>query len=228
VLSLATGHESAQGVARNQPVKLAAFEGLWGTTPQAPLHIFGWVDERNERTHGPAITGLLSWLAYGDSARPVTGLKEIPIDQRPPVNFSFQLFHLMVGVGFGMIGIAAWAGYALWRRRLEDSRLLLWLLTFSVLGPQIANQAGWWAAEVGRQPWIVYNLLRTSAALSAVVTANQVAASIVMFMIVYLLLFAVFLFLLNDKIKHGPDEADLVPGGKLAPGLAVKDGLSND
>jgi len=228
VLSLATGHESAQGVARNQPVKLAAFEGLWETTPQAPLHIFGWVDERNERTHGPAITGLLSWLAYGDSARPVTGLKEIPIDQRPPVNFSFQLFHLMVGVGFGMIGIAAWAGYALWRRRLEDSRLLLWLLTFSVLGPQIANQAGWWAAEVGRQPWIVYNLLRTSAALSAVVTANQVAASIVMFMIVYLLLFAVFLFLLNDKIKHGPDEADLVPGGKLAPGLAVKDGLSND
>jgi cytochrome d ubiquinol oxidase subunit I len=141
------------------------------------------------------------------------------------VNFSFQLFHLMVAVGFGMIALAGWAGFALWRGRLEDSRLLLWLLTFSVLGPQIANQAGWWAAEVGRQPWIVYNLLRTSEALSAVVTANQVAASMVMFMLVYLLLFAVFLFLLNDKIKHGPDEADLVPGGKLALGFAPKEEL---
>jgi cytochrome bd ubiquinol oxidase subunit I len=224
--SLVTGHESARGVARNQPAKLAAFEGLWETRAQAPLHLFGWVDEKNERTHGPAMTGMLSWLSYGDSAQPVTGLKEIPRDQRPPVNFSFQLFHLMVAVGFGMIGIAAWAVYALWRRKLETSRLLLWLLTFSVLGPQIANQAGWWAAEVGRQPWIVYNLLRTSEALSAVVTANQVAASMVMFMIVYLLLFAVFLFLLNDKIKHGPDDADLVPSGELALGFAPKGGVA--
>ena len=107
-------------------------------------------------------------------------------------------------------------------RRLDRSRLLLWLLTFSVLGPQIANQAGWWAAEVGRQPWIVYNLLRTSDALSAVVTAGQVAASMVMFMLVYLLLFAVFLFLLNEKIRHGPDDGDLQPAGKWALGLRPK------
>jgi cytochrome d ubiquinol oxidase subunit I len=225
VFSLYTGDESARGVARNQPAKLAAFEGLWETTAQAPLHVVGWVDEKNERTHGLAMPGLLSWLAYGDTARPVKGLDAIPPADRPPVNFSFQLFHLMVAVGFGMIALAGWAGFALWRGRLEDSRLLLWLLTFSVIGPQIANQAGWWAAEVGRQPWIVYNLLRTSEALSAVVTANQVAASMVMFMLVYLLLFAVFLFLLNDKIKHGPDEADLVPGGKLALGFAPKEEL---
>jgi cytochrome d ubiquinol oxidase subunit I len=113
---------------------------------------------------------------------------------------------------------------ALWRGRLEQSRRLLWLLIFSVLGPQIANQAGWWAAEVGRQPWIVYRLLRTSDALSAVVSANQVAASMVMFTVVYLLLFAVFLFLLNDKIRHGPDDADLQPAGKLA--LGFKGGAS--
>jgi cytochrome d ubiquinol oxidase subunit I len=223
VFSLITGDASARGVARNQPAKLAAFEGLWETTAQAPLHLVGWVDERNKRTHGVAMPGLLSWLACGDSARPVTGLDAIPKADRPPVNFSFQLFHLMVAVGFGMIGLAGWAAFALWRGRLEDSRLLLWLLTFSVLGPQIANQAGWWAAEVGRQPWIVYNLLRTSEALSAVVTANQVAASMVMFMVVYLLLFAVFLFLLNDKIRHGPDEADLVPSGKLALGFEPKE-----
>jgi cytochrome d ubiquinol oxidase subunit I len=221
--SLVTGDASARGVARFQPAKLAAFEGLWKTMPHAPLHVAGWVDEKNERTHGLAISGLLSWLAYGDSARPVTGLDAIPAADRPPVNFSFQLFHLMVGVGCAMIGLAAWAAFELWRGRLDRSRLLLWLLTFSVLGPQIANQAGWWAAEVGRQPWIVYNLLRTSDALSAVVTASQVAASMVMFMVVYLLLFAVFLFLLDDKIRHGPDDADLHPAGKWALGLPPKE-----
>jgi cytochrome bd ubiquinol oxidase subunit I len=225
-LSLATGHESARGVARNQPAKLAAFEGLWDTTTQAPLHLAGWVDEKNEHTYGPAMPSLLSWLASGDAAKSVSGLREIPRDQRPPVNFSFQLFHLMVAVGFALLGLAAWAGLALWRRRLEDSRLLLWLLTFSVLGPQIANQAGWWAAEVGRQPWIVYHLLRTSAAHSATVAANQVAASMVMFLAVYLLLFAVFLFLLNDKIRHGPDDSDLQPAGKWAIGLPAKGGTA--
>jgi cytochrome d ubiquinol oxidase subunit I len=118
-----------------------------------------------------------------------------------------------------MIGLALWAAFALWRGRLERSRLLLWLLTLSVLGPQIANQAGWWAAEVGRQPWIVYGLLRTAQGLSPVVTAGQVAASIAMFTLVYLLLFAVFVFLLNEKIRHGPDDGDLQPAGKWALGI---------
>jgi cytochrome bd ubiquinol oxidase subunit I len=216
IFSLASGHASAQGVARNQPAKLAAFEGLWQTAPQAPLHLLGWVDEAHGRTRGPEVTGLLSWLAYGDRGRPVTGLEAIPRADRPPVNFTFQLFHLMVGVGCALIGLAAWAVFALWRGRLEQSRLLLWLLTLSVLGPQIANQAGWWAAEVGRQPWIVYGLLRTSDALSKVVTANQVAASMVMFLVVYLLLFAVFVFLLNEKIRQGPDDSDFQHAGKRA------------
>ncbi|MDD3178800.1 MAG: cytochrome ubiquinol oxidase subunit I [Opitutaceae bacterium] len=219
LFTLATGHASAGGVARHQPAKLAAFEGHWETGPQSPLYLFGWVDQETETTHGPSVPGLLSWLAYGDPASTVTGLNDIPRDERPPVNFTFQLFHLMVAVGFALIGLAAWAAWALWRGRLEGSRLLLWLLTFSVLGPQIATQAGWWAAEVGRQPWIVYQLLRTSQGLSAVVTANQIIASIVMFTAVYLLLFAVFVFLLNDKIQHGPDDADLQPTGKHALGF---------
>jgi cytochrome d ubiquinol oxidase subunit I len=219
VFSLVTGDASARGVARNQPAKLAAFEGLWKTMPRAPLHLVGWVDDKNERTHGPAVSGLLSWLAWGDAGRPVTGLEAIPRADRPPVNFTFQLFHLMVAVGCAMIGLALWAAFALWRGRLERSRLLLWLLTFSVLGPQIANQAGWWAAEVGRQPWIVYGLLRTAQGLSPVVTAGQVAASIAMFTLVYLLLFAVFVFLLNEKIRHGPDDGDLQPTGKWALGF---------
>jgi cytochrome d ubiquinol oxidase subunit I len=224
ILSLASGHRSAQGVAVNQPAKLAAFEGLWETQSRAPLHLFGWVDAADERTRGVALPGMLSWLAHGSTDASVTGLREIPKDERPPINFPFQLFHLMVAVGFTMIGLGLWTVWAWWRGRLEQSRLLLWLLTLSVLGPQIANQAGWWVAEVGRQPWIVYKLLRTSDALSKVVAANQIVASMVMFMSVYALLFAVFVFLLNEKIRDGPDEADLVPTGKLGSGLATGEG----
>jgi len=221
VLTLVTGDRSAKGVARNQPAKFAALEGHWETGPRAPLHVVGWVDEKTETTRGLALPGLLSWLAHGDAAKPVTGLRDIPKDERPPVNFTFQLFHVMVGIGFALIGLALWAAWALWRGTLENSRPLLGLLVISVLGPQIANQAGWWAAEVGRQPWIVYKLLRTSQGLSAVVSANQVLTSLVMFSGVYLLLFAAFVFLLNEKIRHGPDEADLQPTGKLALGFAA-------
>lgn len=224
VLSLVSGDRSAKGVAVHQPAKLAAFEGLWETRAHAPLHLFGWVDARQEQTRGVALPGLLSWLAHGETAAPVTGLRAIPRDERPPVNFTFQLFHLMVVVGLALIALGGWAAWALARGRLEHARVLLWLLTFSVLGPQIANQAGWWAAEVGRQPWIVYKLLRTSDALSKVVTANQVGASLVMFLAVYALLFAVFLFLLDHKIRHGPDAADLIPTGKLGTGLATDPG----
>ena len=213
-----TGHHSAIGVAKNQPAKLAAFEGLWDTQPKAPLYVAGWVDEKAQTTHGIAIPGALSLLTHANTAAPVTGLRDIPADERPPVHFTFQLYHLMIAVGGALLALAAWAVWALWRGKLEDSRLLLGCLTLSVLGPQIANQAGWWAAEVGRQPWIVYKLLRTSDALSKVVQANQVLASIIMFSVIYVLLFGVFIFLLNQKIQHGPDEADLVPTGKLARG----------
>ena len=219
VLTLATGDRSASGVARNQPAKFAALEGHWETGPRASLHLAGWVDEKTGTTHGLAVPGLLSWLAHGDAAKSVTGLRDIPKDERPPVNFTFQLFHLMVAIGFALIGLAVWAAWALWRGTLENSRALLWLLVVSVLGPQIANQAGWWTAEVGRQPWIVYQRLRTSQGLSAVVSANQIVASMIMFTLVYLLLFAAFIFLLNEKIKHGPDETDLQPTGKLALGF---------
>jgi cytochrome d ubiquinol oxidase subunit I len=218
LLQLASGHTSARGVAKNQPVKLAAFEGLYETSSNAPLILFGWVDEKNEKAMGPKIPGLLSFLAHNDTTKPVTGLREAAPDpkDRPPVNFTFQLFHLMVAIGFWMILISA-LGFLYFRRgSLFEKRWLLWLLVLSVLGPQIANQAGWFAAEVGRQPWIVQGLLRTSAGLSAVVKANTVLAAIFLFSAVYILLFAVFVYLLNDKISHGPDDTDLVPSGKLA------------
>jgi len=177
------------------------------------------VDEGQETVkYGLAVPGMLSFLAHSRLDAPVTGLRQAAprVEDRPPVNFTFQLFHLMVAVGFGMICIGSLGFLYFWRGSLFAKRWLLWLLVGSVLGPQIANQAGWFAAEVGRQPWIVQGLLRTSQGLSAVVKADTVVWAIVLFSAVYLLLFAVFVYLLNDKIQHGPDDADLAPSGKLA------------
>jgi cytochrome d ubiquinol oxidase subunit I len=197
---------------------MAAFEGVYETTSHAPLTLFGWVDEKNQNVIGPKIPGLLSFLAGYDTTKPVAGLRQAAPDakDRPPVNFTFQLFHLMVAVGFWMILISALGFFYSWRGSLFEKRWLLWLLVLSVLGPQIANEAGWFAAEVGRQPWIVQGLLRTSAGLSAVVKANTVLTSILLFSAVYVLLFAVFVYLLDDKIKHGPEDGDLIPAGKHA------------
>lgn len=228
LFSAISGDISARGVAKNQPEKLAAFEGHWKTEGHAPLYVAGWVDGKTQTTHGIALPGMLSWLIYHDTQATVTGLDATPAKDRPPVAFSFQLFHIMVGVGSALIVLAAWGLLALWRRKLADSRALLVLLTLGVIGPQIANQAGWWAAEVGRQPWIVYHLLRTSEGLSKVVTANQVAASMVMFMVIYSLLFAVFIFLLNSKIQHGPDDDDLIdPYERIGQGFKETESAKN-
>jgi cytochrome d ubiquinol oxidase subunit I len=216
LLQLVSGDSSARGVAKNQPEKLAAFEGLYNTTSNAPLTLAGWVDEKNEKVEGIQWPGMLSWLAFGNTSATVTGLDAYAPEDRPPVEASFLFFHGMVGIGFAMIAIAV-LGFLYFRNgTLHERRWLLWILVFSVLGPQIANQLGWFAAEVGRQPWIVYHLMRTPAGLSAVVKANVVLTSLILFTFIYFLLFAVFIYLLNDKIQHGPDDADLVPSGKLA------------
>jgi len=216
LLQLVSGDFSARGVAKNQPEKLAAFEGLYNTTSNAPLTLAGWVDEKNEKIVGIQMPGLLSFLAHNDVHASVTGLNAFAPEDRPPVQVSFLFFHGMVGVGFAMIAIAA-LGFLYFRNgTLHERRWLLWILVFSALGPQIANQLGWFAAEVGRQPWIVYHLMRTPAGLSAVVKANVVLTSLILFTIIYFLLFAVFIYLLNDKIQHGPDDAGLIPSGKLA------------
>jgi cytochrome d ubiquinol oxidase subunit I len=216
LLQLVSGDSSARGIAKNQPAKLAAFEGLYNTTSNAPLTLVGFVDEQKEQVVGLQWPGMLSWLVNFDTKITVTGLDAYAPEDRPPVEASFLFFHGMVGVGFAMIAIAA-LGFLYFRHgSLHERRWLLWILVFSVLGPQIANQLGWFAAEVGRQPWIVYGLMRTPAGLSAVVKANVVLTSLILFAFIYFLLFAVFIYLLNDKIQHGPDDADLVPSGKLA------------
>jgi len=216
LLQLVSGDSSARSVAKNQPEKLAAFEGLFNTESNAPLTLVGLVDEQNQKVTGLQAPGLLSFLVGFSTETKVIGLNDYAPEDRPPVQASFLFFHGMVGVGFAMIAIAA-LGFLYFRHgSLHDRRWLLWILVFSVLGPQIANQLGWFAAEVGRQPWIVYHVMRTPAGLSSVVKANVVLTSLILFTFIYFLLFAVFIYLLNDKIQHGPDEQDLVPSGKLA------------
>jgi len=224
LFQLFTGHGSAEGVAKNQPAKLAAYEGHFETGP-APLYAVGWVDAKQGKTQGVAIPGMLSWLVHGDATAPVTGLNEFKPEDRPPVNFVFQTYHAMIAIGFALIGLSALGMFFWWRGVLFGKRWFLWLLVFAVLGPQFANQLGWWSAEVGRQPWIVYGLLRTSDALSKVVRAEMVVTSLVLFTLVYALLFALFVYLLNDKISHGPDESDLLEAGKL--GLPSHEANSN-
>ena len=215
IMQLDTGHDSAVGVAQNQPAKLAAFEGHYATA-SAPLYLFGWVNEAGREVRfGLAIPKLLSYLVYGDGEKPLRGLDAFAPADRPPVNVVFQTYHAMVAIGMGLIGLAVLSVVQWARGKLFEQRWLLWVLVFSVLGPQLANQLGWASAEIGRQPWIVYGLLRTSDALSKVVSGGAIVTSLILFSLVYALLFAVFLFLLNHKIQHGPDEADLTPTGPL-------------
>jgi cytochrome d ubiquinol oxidase subunit I len=202
---LMTGHMSADGVAVNQPPKLAAFEGHYNTNQPADMYLFGWVDKENQKVYGPKIPGGLSFLVHWDFDEPVAGLNDFPVDEQPSaVNAVFQFYHIMVALGLFFIALTLFAVYKWWRGKLFAHRWLLWIFVVAVILPQVANQFGWFAAEMGRQPWVVYGLLRTSDALSVVVTANQVVFSLIMFAVIYLLLFLLFLYLLDKKIKAGP------------------------
>ncbi len=208
---LVTGHASADGVAENQPAKLAAMEGHYDSLAVADMYIFGWVNDDDQKVTGLAIPGGLSFLTHGDFNEPVIGLNNFNKEDRPSqVNAVFQFYHLMVTIGMLLIGISLLSIFQLIRNKLFETKWLLWVLVWSVCLPQIANQAGWFAAEMGRQPWVVYGLLRTSDALSQTVTANQVLFSLIMFTIIYLLLFILFIYLLNKKIVKGPSEDELI------------------
>ncbi|HPE56330.1 MAG TPA: cytochrome ubiquinol oxidase subunit I [Bacteroidales bacterium] len=220
VLQLATGHMSADGVAENQPPKLAAFEGHYNSEQPADMYLFGWVDNENQKVYGPKIPGGLSYLVHWDFDEPVKGLNDFPAEDRPSaVNAVFQFYHIMVTLGLFFIAISLFGVFKWWRGKLFTQRWLLWVFVIAVILPQLANQFGWFAAEMGRQPWVVWGLLRTSDALSAVVTANQVIFSLIMFSFIYLLLFILFLYLLDRKIKAGPYHDELDDNRPLQEGM---------
>src|SRR5574337_295624 len=192
--SIVTGDVSGRVVGRYQPAKLAAMEGHFPASAPAGLYLFGWVNEAEQRTTGIGIPGMLSFMLHGDTTRPITGLTAFPPQDRPPVNPVFQAFHAMVGIGTVLMGLALLGAFLWWRGALFEARWLLWIFVFAVLLPQMANQLGWFTAEVGRQPWIVYGLMRTAAGVSPSITVGQVLASLVLFTLIYLALFVLFIY----------------------------------
>ncbi|MES2775794.1 MAG: cytochrome ubiquinol oxidase subunit I [Bacteroidota bacterium] len=201
------GDRSADGVAKYQPAKLAAMEGHFDSSAKADMYLMGWVNKKDETTSGIKIPGGLSFLIYGNFNAPVKGLKSFKPEERPSqVNAVFQFYHMMIATGMMMIFLTLYACWLLKKGTLFDKKWLMLIFAWSVILPQIANEAGWFTAEMGRQPWVVYGLLKTSDALSKTVKANEVLFSLILFAAVYTLLFVLFIYLLNKKVRHGFEE----------------------
>lgn len=204
---LITGHHSADGVAENQPAKLAALEGHYPDTAAADMYILGWVDQENQKVSGIKVPGGLSFLLEYDFEHPVPGLNAFAEEDRPrQVNAIFQFYHLMVAIGMTLIALGLLGAFMVWRNKLWEQKWLLRIFVLSAILPQLANQFGWFAAEMGRQPWVVYGLLRTTEAFSLAVSQQQLIFSLILFAVIYTLLFALFIYLLNKKIVHGPED----------------------
>jgi len=212
ILQAMSGDSSGEVVAEHQPSKLAALEGHYKTQSSAPLTLFGVVNRKEEKIdYAIRIPKLLSYLAFSDFDAEVKGLDAVPKKDWPNVPVLFNVYRLMLGMWGAMLLVSLAALYYMYRGTLVSQKWLLRALAASVLFPQIANQAGWVCAEMGRYPWIVYGHLRISDGLSKSVTANQVLGSMILFTIVYAFLFVMFIYLLNEKIKHGPVVGEASP-----------------
>lgn len=198
------GHMHGSDLAEKQPAKLAAMESHWETSTRAPIYLFALPDEGNERNliQIGAVPGLLSLLAFHDANAGVKGLKDFPSDERPPVLISVASFKLMVGLGFYFALMCFWGWFK--RNRLVQSRRYLMLMLYSLPLPYIACELGWTLAEVGRQPWIVYGMMKTSDAFSPVLT-SQVALTLSAFVLVYGLIGSIGACLMARNAGKGPE-----------------------
>ena len=216
MMQLAIGHWSGVQVANTQPEKLAAFEGFYETQTRAPGVIFGIPDNDEERLkYAIEIPGLVSLLSYGDWDAKVLGLKHFPKDERPPVHPTYWSFRVMVQLGMYFIFFTIYGVWLLYKRRLWKTRWYLKLALYSIPLPLIANELGWMVAELGRQPWIVYHLMKTRDAISVTVPAWQVLVTLIAFILVYGLLGWLWIYLLRKEIQHGPDEGSAEERGEV-------------
>ncbi len=201
------GHIQGSTVAEEQPTKLAAMESHWETKANAPIYLLAVPDPANERNAVEVlpVPGALSLLAYHDPSATVKGLREWPAEERPPVWPTFLSFRLMVGLGFLFLFLSAWATWK--RAKPEESPLLLRLLVWSIPLPYLAIELGWTLAEVGRQPWIVYGLMKTSDAVSPAISTAQVLTTVIGFTLVYTLLGIADFYLLFKYARKGPAAA---------------------
>jgi cytochrome bd ubiquinol oxidase subunit I len=212
------GHWHALVVAEHQPVKMAAFENVTVTQKNADLWMFGWVNTKDGSVTGLKIPSGLSLMLHLNPDATVKGLDTVSAADRPPEQLVFQSYHLMIGLSFVFIAIMALALLLLVLKRLEKARWMLWILVVSFPLPLIAINMGWTATEVGRQPWIVQGLLRTSEGVSPVVSANEVWVTLGLFAFVYLVLFIAWARIFFGIIGKGPEDvAEMVESTKPSP-----------
>ena len=200
-----TGDLHGKYVARNQPAAIAGMEGLFHSEAGAGLVLIGQPNEATGQIDNPIVVNdALSFLIYGTTKAEVKGLDQIPQDQWPTaLPLLFYAYHIMAGLGTWFALIMLVAAFLLWRGRLYSARWALWALLLSFPLPYIANTAGWMTAELGRQPWLVYGLLRTADGTSAQVSAGNVAFSVLGFCGLYALVGMLWLFLVGREISHG-------------------------
>lgn len=204
-----SGHSSSVQVTKTQPEKMAAFEALWNTMEGAPLALFGIPIESEQKTYLEiSIPKMLSLLAYFDPNAKILGLNEFKPDERPPVLLPYASYHVMIALGSLFALLAAVGALMLFRGTAYTARWFHVALIAAIPLPHLANEFGWIAAEVGRQPWAVYRVLRTADAVSVVVPAWQVLFSLIMFSLIYVLLFVVFIAILLKIVKKGPGAAE--------------------
>lgn len=207
LVAFPTGDQQAKLVAKHQPVALAAMEGRFESGPVAGITLIGQPNVKKHTLDNPVrIPGALSFLAYGTFHENVRGLSEFPEADWPDnIELLYYSFHLMAGIGTLMIGIMGLAALLLYRKLLERVRLVLYVLLVSFPLPYIANTAGWLTAELGRQPWLVYGIMRTKDGASAAVHSGSALFTLIGFCGMYLLLGLLFVFLVAKEIGKGPD-----------------------
>lgn len=209
IAMLPLGHLQAVQVADTQPEKMAALEGHWNTGPM-DMAILGWVDPAKQETHSinVPVKGFIGLLTNLDTSKSFEGLKEIPAQDRPPLQAVFQTYHLMV-VFWGLMLVFALAAFIMERKDLiKKKKWAQKILIGAPLVPLAAIQCGWMSAEIGRQPWIVWKLQRTAEAISPAVPASQIIITLLLFIVVYLVIAIVYLRVVFGIIKKGPQLAE--------------------
>jgi len=201
-----TGDLHGRYLAEHQPITTAAMEGLFRTEKGAPMVLMGQPDVEHQRIDNPLVVNkVLSFLIYGTTEAQVEGLNAFPREDWPTnIPLLYFSYHIMAGLGTIFIAVMSLAILQLFRRKLFETRWLLWVIMLCLPFPYIANTAGWLTAEVGRQPWLVYGLIRTSAGYSHTVSAANGLFTLLGFMGLYALLAIFFLFLVHREIDHGP------------------------
>ncbi len=204
-----TGDQQGANIAREQPLTLAAMEGLFHTEAGAPLAILGQPDPERQKLDNPLVVPkALSFLTYRRWTAAVKGLDAFPKENWPDnIPLLYYSYHIMVGLGTLFIAVMMLALLLLARRRLYGSRAMLWTLMLALPFPYIATTAGWMTAELGRQPWLIYGVLRTAQGTSANISASTGMFTLIGFMGMYMVLGILFLFLIYRELEHGPEES---------------------